>query len=106
MNSIHIDKFGKEVSAFDMLRLAVDKDYCRIKKSDVAHIDGTEIIQVSTVWLPGVLSSTGPKPVFETMIFGGPEDGWTKRYSDIEEARRGHDYALHLSTGMRDKDKM
>lgn len=101
----YVDKYGKKVTHEEMLELAIDQAYCRIKKTQVAHIDGIERIEVSTVWLPGSRSVTG-QPVFETMIFGGPETGWMKQYSDIEEAKRGHDFAIHLCTGMRAQDRV
>jgi hypothetical protein len=103
--TIYLDKHGKQITHEQMLELAIDKDYCRVKKTEIAHIDGDERIEVSTVWLPGSITIDGKKPIFETMIFGGPEDQWQKRYSDIEEAKRGHDFAIHLCTGMRAQDK-
>jgi hypothetical protein len=103
--TIYLDKHGESITREQMLELMIDQEYCRIKKTQIAHIDGDERIEVSTVWLPGHLSVSGDKPLFETMIFGGPETGWSKQYSSIDEARRGHDFAIHLCTGMRAQDK-
>jgi hypothetical protein len=34
--------------------------------------------------------------VFETMIFGGPDDGYQRRYATWKEAEAGHKEALAL----------
>lgn len=102
----YIDKYGNEITKEEMLELAIDQSYCRINKTQIAHIDGVERIEVSTVWLPGQPSIAEGKPVFETMIFGGPETGWMKRYTSIEEALRGHNFAIHLCTGLRAQDRV
>jgi hypothetical protein len=101
----YVDKHGEKITHEQMLELAIDQGYCRVKKTQIAHIDGDERIEVSTVWLPGLSSVDSGKPVFETMIFGGPETGWSRQYSSLEEAKRGHDFAIHLCTGMREQDK-
>lgn len=44
-------------------------------------------------WHPG-----GPPLIFETMIFGGPHDGYQERYSTWEEAEAGHAVAVSLAT--------
>jgi hypothetical protein len=46
---------------------------------------------VSTVWL-GIDHSSwdGPPIIFETMIFGGPNDGFQARYATKEAALTGH----------------
>lgn len=99
----YFDKYGEKISYSRLMELAVDTDYTRIKVSQIAHIDGDESITVSTVWLWSGVLATGP--MFETMIFGGPEDGWRKQYTSIDEAKLGHDFAVHLCTGMREQDK-
>jgi hypothetical protein len=54
-------------------------------------------IQVSTVFL-GMDHSLGGSPIlFETMIFGGEEDGFQMRYRTWEEAVRGHEEACQLA---------
>lgn len=57
-------------------------------------------IRVSTVFL-GVdhnFFGDGRRPiVFETMIFGGPHDGYQERYATWEEAEVGHRRALLLA---------
>lgn len=40
---------------------------------------------------------SGPPLLFETMIFGGPKDGYLERYSTWDEAERGHQRAMDLA---------
>lgn len=48
-------------------------------------------VEVSTVFLGLDHSFGNGKPLlFETMIFGGKEDGYTERYSTWDEAVKGH----------------
>lgn len=102
----YVDKYGKKITEEEMLELGIDQGYCRVKKTQVAHIEGEERIEVSTVWLPGSLSMGTGKPVFETMIFGGPENGWMRQYNNLEQAAQGHDFAIHLCTGLRTQDRL
>lgn len=55
-------------------------------------------VRVSTVFL-GVDHSfgRGPPELFETMIFGGPHDGYAERYSTWDEAEAGHKKALWIA---------
>lgn len=56
----------------------------------VARTEFPPDIQVSTVFL-GINHGFGDKPVlFETMVFGGPLDEYTERYSMWDEAVSGH----------------
>lgn len=58
-------------------------------------------VRVSTVFI-GLDHSFGDGPplLFETMIFGGPRDGWMDRYSTWDEAEEGHERAVAmLATG-------
>lgn len=58
--------------------------------------------EVSTVFL-GINHQwkDGEPPVlFETMIFGGPRDGYQNRYSTWEEAEQGHLSALAIVGGL------
>lgn len=53
-------------------------------------------ISVSTVFL-GLdhnLDDKGEPILFETMVFGGPHDGYTKRYSTFVEAINGHEHTI------------
>ncbi len=55
-------------------------------------------VRVSTVFL-GMNHAFMPGPPlwFETMIFGGPHDGYQERYSTYREAEEGHAAALKLA---------
>lgn len=57
-------------------------------------------ITVSTVFL-GVDHNwgEGPPVLFETMIFGGPENEYQERYCTWEEAEEGHKRAVELAFG-------
>lgn len=57
--------------------------------------------RVSTVFL-GInhrFIGDGPPLVFETMIFGGPRDGWQERCSTWDEAEAMHARAMALVRG-------
>lgn len=103
---LYIDRDGNSITLEQMSTLMIDHDYCRIKKTTIAHIEGTEKIEISTVWLPGRISPTSGRAMYETMIFGGPEDGWQRQYDDVEEAKQGHNFAVMLSNGMRIQDRL
>jgi hypothetical protein len=63
--------------------------------------DQIGVARVSTVFM-GIdhnFTRGGPPLLFETMIFGGPEDGFQARYSTWDEAEAGHAVALHLAVG-------
>src|SRR5262245_20305996 len=54
--------------------------------------DRVDRAEISTVFLvhnhnfPG----RGKPLLFETMVFGGPNNGWCRRYTTWDEAERGH----------------
>jgi len=52
----------------------------------------SEEIKVSTVFLGVDHADTpeGPPVLFETMVFGGPNDQETQRYCTVKQARDGH----------------
>ena len=57
--------------------------------------------EVSTVFLGLDHSFTGGPPVlWETMIFGGPHDGWQDRYTSRANALAGHtQHAVKIAMG-------
>lgn len=62
-------------------------------------VDKTKVIdcEVSTVFLGINHAFLGGEPIlFETMIFGGQQDGYCQRYSTWEEAEVGHQKAIEL----------
>lgn len=72
------------------------------EKADTARIVAKTTIDdadISTVFL-GLdhrFGGDGPPLVFETMIFGGPHDGYQERYSTWDEAEAGHATSLALA---------
>jgi len=59
-------------------------------------VEETQIgdVKVSTVFLGIDHAFIGGEPLlFETMIFGGEEDGYQNRYSTWDEAVKGHQFA-------------
>jgi hypothetical protein len=58
-------------------------------------------VDVSTVFLGIDHGFVDGKPpvLWETMIFGGPHDGWQDRYTSVEEARKGHALAVRVAKG-------
>jgi hypothetical protein len=59
-------------------------------------------VEVSTVFLALDHNFGGGEPLlYETMIFGGPHDGYQERYASREEAERGHLSAVALARGER-----
>lgn len=56
-------------------------------------------VKVSTVFL-GIdhnFGLDGPPVLWETMIFGGPQDQYQERYTSKSEAIKGHLHALRLA---------
>lgn len=92
--SLYYDREGKPIDDLvEWGRLLGDLKY---RVVEAVESDG---VRVSTVWL-GIDHSHGEGPplIFETMIFGGPHDGYQERYSTEAEARAGHAEALKLPT--------
>lgn len=76
-------------------------DWANYYGSSNRHVDNTYLedgTHISTVFL-GLDHSFGDGPpiLFETMIFGGPEDEYQERYSTWEEAEEGHKKAVELA---------
>ncbi len=63
----------------------------QVAEAFVDQLDGS--VRVSTVFLSiDHKWRYGPPILFETMVFGGPEDidGWQERYATLSEAKAGH----------------
>lgn len=57
-------------------------------------------IDVSTVFLGVDYGFNSTIPVlFETMVFGGPDDQYCERYCTYEEAEKGHDRIVNMVKG-------
>jgi len=67
----------------------------RVRYSEVGDVS------VSTVFLgfDHGFDENGDPVLFETMIFGGPEDGWQTRSCTIDEARDMHKEACYEAFG-------
>lgn len=93
------DKFilegKKPVPASDLL------SWARWFETAERHVAQTELgdVRVSTVFL-GLDHSfgSGDPLLFETMIFGGPRDGYQERCSTWEQAEAEHAKAVGLAT--------
>lgn len=62
-----------------------------------------DTIRVSTIFL-GMdhnFLQIGPPVLFETMIFGGPRDGWQERCCTWEEAEKMHEEAIGIAKANR-----
>jgi hypothetical protein len=70
-------------TSIERRRVAQDRDECQE--------GATREVRISTVFL-GIdhAFGGGPPLLYETMVFGGPLDGFTARYHDRESALRGH----------------
>lgn len=65
-------------------------------------VDGStgNVVKVSTVFLGIDHNFGGGKPVLcETMVFGGPNDGYQARWHTIEDAKLGHQGAVAMEKG-------
>ena len=62
-------------------------------------------VEVSTVFLAMEHGRdlSGRPILFETMVFGGPHDGFQQRYCTWEEAEAGHESMLWVLTEERDR---
>jgi len=63
-------------------------------------VEQTEIgdVKISTVFLGMDHGFTSGAEIFETMIFGGDDDGYTDRYATWDEAVEGHKFACQKVT--------
>ena len=84
---------GRKVVPADLMTWArwyeAAKDERIVAKTKLSHVE------VSTVFLgldhrPLAIDPHGPPQIFETMIFGGPQDGWTDRCATWDEAEEMH----------------
>ena len=86
---LYYDKQGKPIEFIDYARLFEDTEYRRI------GLHESNGVEVSTVWLGLDHRLSGDKPlIFETMVFGGKNDGYQQRYSTLKEAQTGHKKAV------------
>lgn len=67
----------------------------RDRRVDYTNLDNG--VSISTVFLGINHRLFGNGPLFETMIFGGPHDQYTRRYSSWDDAAVGHERAVRLA---------
>lgn len=82
------DYYAKDGSPLELM------DWAAAMEGDDRQVadDSVDDVRVSTVWL-GLnhnFNPDGPPLIFETMVFGGDDDGWQDRYSTEAQARAGH----------------
>jgi hypothetical protein len=90
------DRQGRPMPSKWYLRRREDVRYIKVAYDVIGKTE------ISTVWLGqdhGVSLSNIPL-IFETMIFGGGEDGFCERYSTEAEAVAGHKEAVRLVVGI------
>jgi hypothetical protein len=90
----YYDRAGNPLELMEWARMFEDggEDYRRVAYDLIVYGEGHA--EISTVWL-GLdhnFSMYGPPLIFETMVFGGPDEDEMEqhRYSTEEEARIGH----------------
>ena len=94
MSDKYLLKDGVPVPVNDLMEWAIGFE---IEDRRVALTEFGKI-RVSTVFL-GLDHSfgRGAPILFETMIFGGKEDGYQQRYTSLEESMLGHERAVELA---------
>lgn len=93
MEGMFYDREGNEMSLdewADSFMLRHTPEYKQVAFEDMGEA------RISTVWLGANhnMTGVGPPLIFETMIFGGPHDRWTQRYSTETAALAGHDQVM------------
>lgn len=81
----YYDRQGNRITMMDWAQRFEDRERKRVAFDTVGGVE------VSTVWLGlNHQFGDGPPLIFETMVFGGEDDGWQDRYSTEAEAEAGH----------------
>ena len=87
---LYVERNGELVAEPDPMAWArAMEDEGRIIAHD--EIDG---VTFSTVFVGIDAAISGPPMVYETMVFGGPDNGWTARHATRGGARLGHAAAV------------
>lgn len=83
--ALWFDRQGRPIDVTEMVRLSQDPSYRLVARDFVGAVE------VATVWLGFDHSFRSAEPVlFETVVFGGRMDQYSRRYGTEEEARAGH----------------
>lgn len=87
-NYILVGKEPKQVDDIMEWAKSFEGSNRTVEKTTIGDVD------ISTVFLGLDHSFGGGEPLlFETMIFGGDDDGYQERYSTWDEAVKGHKFA-------------
>lgn len=82
----YVDRKGRALTSDEFFALTEDPEYVIVEETFL----GDKQVRVSTTWL-GYASAP-----FETMVFGGPRDGYSERYLTIQEAKERHEVVVKL----------
>ncbi|MEO7837155.1 MAG: hypothetical protein ABIS21_05890 [Acidimicrobiales bacterium] len=83
--ALWFDRGGHPIDVAEMVRLSQDPTYRVVARDWVGRVE------VATVWLGFDHSFRSAEPViFETVVFGGRMDQYSRRYSTEEAALAGH----------------
>lgn len=96
MNDYFILNDDHSTTPVDMMEwaqwLSADRNKVIVKQETFGEVRvSTVFLGLNHAWL-----GQGPPLIFETMIFGGKEDGYQDRYSTWDEAIKGHQKAIEL----------
>lgn len=95
-----LDEQGNVVEEKDLLKWAEWFEQADEKRKICLTV--TPVYKVSTVFIGLDLSFSRmdeiaqPPELFETMVFGGPHDGYMERYSTKAEAEEGHKRIVNM----------
>ena len=86
---ILIDKIPRQV-----LTVQEYSDWEKTANTNIAFTELVGEVKISTEFMGMEFNWSETPLLFETMIFGGKNDGFIKRYATWEEAERGHKEAV------------
>jgi len=104
-----LNRWGRPKVCDDVLQWAAwfESHDRSIARTDIKVTrNGKGDIYVSTVFM-GIdhnFARRGDPVLFETMIFGGPHDGYQDRYTTRGAALKGHEKAIAVAKGEKPRD--
>ena len=96
MNPKYYDRDGKKITQEEWQEKVADIEYQRVGHFET--LANGEKISVATIWV-GMNQSFVPNQepvIFETMVFGGRNNGLCRRYSTELEALVGHNEIVDI----------
>jgi hypothetical protein len=92
MDDFYFDRDGKPISQREWALHFGDLAYKHVAITAIG-----DDIEISTVWI-GInhrfFFDGGPPLIFETLVFGGPMDGYCWRWHNEDAARLGHEQVV------------